>query len=210
MFAALPASVPYTGIDFSPARIGRLRELRARPDLKARFHTLAAVELRCKGADELQWVESNAFDTIALPSVIQYFPTVDYLLCVLDTILGSARTGPDGSVFIGDVRSLLLLEAFHASVQLFKANPDDRAGNVAALAVESSSSQEQELAVDPSFFLALEGRYPQIRSVEILPKRGLVANRDDPFPVRRDPAHSRSVCGCLYATMGKLEPRATH
>ena len=127
MFAALPHCVSYTGIDFSPARIGRLRELRARPDLKARFHTLAAVELRCKGADELQWVESNAFDTIALPSVIQYFPTVDYLLCVLDTIF-ERGLAPDGSVFIGDVRSLLLLEAFHASVRLFKANPDDRAG----------------------------------------------------------------------------------
>ena len=106
--------------------------------------------------------------------MIQYFPSVDYLLRVLDGLFHRALA-PGGSVFIGDVRSLPLLEAFHASVQLHKADSAERSGMVADR-VRQRLAQEQELAIDPSFFLALRERFPQIRSVEILPKRGIETN----------------------------------
>jgi len=52
---------------------------------------------------------------------LQYFPSLDYLLRVLE---GAVRAvAPGGFIFIGDVRSLPLLSAFHASVQLYQADP---------------------------------------------------------------------------------------
>ena len=58
-------------------------------------------------------------DLVILNSVVQYFPDMDYLLGVLSEAVRVTRRG--GHVFVGDVRSLPLLEAYHASVQLYKA-----------------------------------------------------------------------------------------
>jgi amino acid adenylation domain-containing protein/non-ribosomal peptide synthase protein (TIGR01720 family) len=174
MFAALPHCAAYTGVDFSPARIRRLRALQARTDLQARIPGLAQAALQCRHADDLDGLAPGGHDTVALPSVVQYFPGVDYLLRVLDGVFARALA-PGGSVFIGDVRHLLLEEALHASVQLFRADPEDRVASVAAR-TRARLAQEQELVLDPSFFLALRARYPQIRHVEILPKRGAATN----------------------------------
>ncbi len=174
LFALLPHCAAYTGADLSRARIRRLHALRARPDLQARIHGLADAELQCHGADDCNRLEPGAYDTVVLPSVVQYFPDVDYLLRVLDGIFDRALA-PGGSVFIGDVRSLPLLEAFHASLQLDKADPADHAADVADR-VRQRLAQEQELAIDPMFFLALRQRFPAIRHVEILPKRGSAMN----------------------------------
>ncbi|MEQ1574804.1 MAG: amino acid adenylation domain-containing protein, partial [Vicinamibacterales bacterium] len=174
MFAALPHCAAYTGADLSQARVGRLREMQARPDLRARIPGLARAALQCRPADDCDWLEPRAYDTVALPSIVQYFPSVDYLLRVLDGLFDRALA-PGGSIFIGDVRSLLLQEALHASVQLHKANPSDRSA-VVADRVRKRLTQEQELLLDPAFFLALRQRYAQIRHVEILPKRGSESN----------------------------------
>ena len=54
-----------------------------------------------------------------LNSVVQYFPSIDYLLRVLEGAVNAVA--PGGSIFVGDVRSLPLLEAFHASVHCHQA-----------------------------------------------------------------------------------------
>ena len=61
-------------------------------------------------------------------SVVQYFPTVDYLVRVLE---GAARiVKPGGTIFVGDVRSLPLLETFHLSVELYRAADDLAVGRL--------------------------------------------------------------------------------
>ena len=56
--------------------------------------------------------------------MVQYFPDLDYLLAVLTA---AVKTVKQGSVFLGDIRNLRLLEAFHASVGAIKcATHDDR------------------------------------------------------------------------------------
>src|SRR5262249_7463865 len=102
------------------------------------------------------------------------FPGMDYFLRVLDGIFNKALR-PGGSVFIGDVRSLPLLAAFHASVQLYKAASSDRSAAVAQR-LSQRLAQEQEMAIDPQFFVALKYRFPTICHVEILPKRGFQHN----------------------------------
>jgi len=70
---------------------------------------------------------------------LQYFPSLDYLLCVLE---GAVRAvAPGGFIFIGDVRSLPLLSAFHASVQLYQA-PNSRPIAVAATGTNGNISGE--------------------------------------------------------------------
>jgi len=77
---------------------------------------------------------------------------------------------PGGAVFLGDVRSLPLLGAFHASVELFKADPLLSAAELRRRA-QLQADQETELAVHPEFFLALERSLPQVDYVEVIPKR---------------------------------------
>ena len=170
LFALLPHCESYTGTDLSPARLDRLRHLQLLTDLQTRIRGLENLRLHQGQAHEHHVLGRHAYDTIILPSVIQYFPDVDYLLRVLDGVF-EHLLAPGGAVFIGDVRHKLLQEAFHASVQLHKAGSAERS-QVIGDQVRRCLEQEQELAVDPAFFLALRERFAQIRHVEILPKRG--------------------------------------
>ena len=72
---------------------------------------------------------------------------------------------------MGDVRSLPLLSPYHAVVQLFQAE-SDRTIEQWQQQVHHSVAIEEELVIDPSFFIALQTRFPQIGWVEIQPKRG--------------------------------------
>jgi amino acid adenylation domain-containing protein len=174
MFPLLPHCESYAGSDLSRAAIDRLAELQRSEQFRARIPGLDRARLRQRRADDLDWVETAGYDTVVLASVVQYFPGVDYLLRVFDGIFNRALSH-DGSVFVGDVRSQPLLEAFHASVQLHKADPSASPAEIARR-VRLRLAREQELAIEPAFFLALTRRYPAIKHVEILPKRGFHQN----------------------------------
>ena len=131
------------------------------------------VELRRAAADELTDLEPAAFDAVILNSVIQYFPSVSYLLGTLERAV--AATADGGRVHIGDVRNLRLLEAHHASVQLFQASDSQELDELRAR-VRQRLAQEEELVVDPVFFMALREHLPRVTQVEIRPKRGHADN----------------------------------
>ncbi|MDY6804445.1 MAG: amino acid adenylation domain-containing protein [Cyanobacteriota bacterium] len=133
----------------------------------------ASVTLRQTPADGLAEIVSESFDTAISNSVIQFFPSIDYLVGVIETAVELVEAG--GQIFLGDVLSLPLLEAFHTSVQLYRAP--------GSLSVEGLKQQigdrlrrEQRLIVDPEFFLALKQHLPQITHVEIQLKRGRYQN----------------------------------
>ncbi|WP_433260456.1 amino acid adenylation domain-containing protein [Actinosynnema sp. CS-041913] len=123
------------------------------------------VELRRQSADDLTGLAGDRFDAILLDSVVQYFPSVDYLVTVLAGLIGLVE--PGGFVFVGDVRHLGLLEAFHTSVERYRSAADD---STAALRnrVAQRVGGENELLVDPELFRRLEG----VTSVDIRLKRG--------------------------------------
>ncbi|MBA2287589.1 MAG: amino acid adenylation domain-containing protein [Ktedonobacteraceae bacterium] len=113
--------------------------------------------------------QQGTFDMVILNSVVQYFPHADYLLRVLE---GTLRLlAPGGTLFIGDVRHLSLLEAFHTSVQLRKA-PLSLLTSQLCEQIAKQVSQENELLLDPGFFVALRQHLPQISQVQIQLKRG--------------------------------------
>ncbi|REJ55751.1 MAG: amino acid adenylation domain-containing protein [Microcystis aeruginosa DA14] len=134
---------------------------------------LEQVKLVCQMADNFEGIALHQFDTVVLNSIIQYFPSVDYLLQVLEGAINVI--GERGQIFVGDVRSLPLLEPYHAAVQLAQAS-DSKTVEQWQQQVRQSVAGEEELVIDPTFFLALKQHFPQISWVEIQPKRGVAHN----------------------------------
>ena len=134
---------------------------------------LGGVSLLHRAADDFTGIESKSFDAVIINSTIQYFPGVEYLQCVLERAVQAVS--PGGFIFAGDVRSLPLLEAFHTSVQLFKAG---EAMSVTQLRrrVQLEMAQENELLIHPAFFFNLKQHLPQISRIDVMPKRGRYHN----------------------------------
>src|SRR5205085_4750453 len=84
-----------------------------------RQRPLPQVQLLRRAADDFTGLEPQSFDVVILNSVAQYFPSSAYLQRVIAGAIELVR--PGGQLFIGDVRSLPLLETFHASVALYQA-----------------------------------------------------------------------------------------
>ncbi|HEX8116814.1 MAG TPA: methyltransferase domain-containing protein, partial [Pyrinomonadaceae bacterium] len=138
-----PSCRSYLGLDFSPTVVARLGSyVSGREDL-------AHVSLRQAAAHELSFLEDDSVDLVVLNSVVQYFPDVDYLLEVLSQALRVTR--PGGHVFVGDVRSLPLLGAFHTSVQLHKAAAETPLSELRQR-VTLAQRHEKELLLDSALF----------------------------------------------------------
>jgi amino acid adenylation domain-containing protein len=158
-----PHCESYVGTDFSPTVIAALgRSLERRP-------VSVPVRLLERPADDVSGLEPGAFDTVVLNSIVQYFPGAEYLARVIE---GAARVlAPGGRILLGDLRSFPLLEAFSASVELFRA-PDELPVADLRQRVARTVEEEKELLVDPAFFTALRRRIPSIGRVQVHLKRG--------------------------------------
>ncbi|HZJ71508.1 MAG TPA: amino acid adenylation domain-containing protein, partial [Planctomycetota bacterium] len=168
LFRLAPRCESYVGTDFSAAAIeavgGKLRLL---GDAAGR------VRLLQRTAHDLHGLPEGGFDTVLLNSVVQYFPGADYLLAVVEQAL--RLVGETGRIVIGDVRSLPLLPAFHASVQLHRA-ADDAPLDALRRQAHALANLDQELVAHPALFQALAGRLPRIAGVEVRPKPGRYDN----------------------------------
>ena len=164
LFQIAPHCEHYYGTDFSDLALASIAQQLRHPQ----WH-LPQVQLQQKQADDFEGIAPGSFDTVILNSVVQYFPSIDYLLKVLVGALKAVA--PSGIVFVGDVRSLPLLEAFHASVQLYQASEDLSTFDLQQR-VHAQRAQETELVIDPEFFIALKQHLPQIASVQIRLQRG--------------------------------------
>src|SRR5205807_2353958 len=90
--------------------------------------TLAGVQLLQGEALDLAKIPLAVIDTAILNSVVQYFPTQQYLRDVIEQLVQGIRSG--GALFIGDVRSLMLLKLFHTSVQMAQGNDSSTCGEL--------------------------------------------------------------------------------
>ena len=131
------------------------------------------VKLYHKPAHDFEGFEPDTFDTVILSSVVQYFPSIDYLLDVLEQATEVVK--PGGIIVVSDVRNLNLLEAFHASVQLYQA-PDSLSRLALRQRVHQAMGQEEELVIDPEFFQALKQHLHKISHVQIQLKQGMHHN----------------------------------
>jgi amino acid adenylation domain-containing protein len=162
----------YVGLDFSAEVLAQLESyLTTRADLKH-------VELRQGMANELSFAGDDSVNLVILNSVTQYFPDVDYLLEVLAEAVRVTRRG--GHIFVGDVRSLPLLEAHHTSVQLYKAAGEMSVEELRKH-IRQGQQKEKELVVDPELFEKLGRRWEKLGRVETWLKAGAYDNEISRF-----------------------------
>jgi amino acid adenylation domain-containing protein len=157
----------YAGVDFSAEALGQLESyLSTRRDLKQ-------VKLRQGVAHDLSFMGDDSVDLVIVNSVAQYFPSVDYLLAVLTEATRVTRRG--GHIFVGDVRSLPLLEAYHTSVQMYKAAGEMAVGELKQR-VWQRLQREEELVVDAKLFEEFGRRCGKVGWVETWLKAGTYDN----------------------------------
>src|SRR5262249_44813100 len=157
----------YVGLDFSAAVLGQLAAYPAtRKDLRH-------VELRQGLAHDLAFLADDSVDLVLLNSVVQYFPDLDYLLDVLTQAVRVTRHG--GHIFVGDVRSLPLLEAYHTSVELSKASPELALGELRQR-INQAQSHDKELVIDPALFGELARRWAKVGRADVALKAGAYDN----------------------------------
>lgn len=140
-----PRCAYYCGTDISAEAIARLRS-QADGD--------AAVELAQRPAEDFTGLAEGGFDTVILNSVVQYFPDADHLVGVLRKAMRLLR--PGGNLFVGDVRDLRTIEAFHCSVLLDRLPPGTPVEVLRRL-VDRQVAREEELVVHPALFEQIAG-----------------------------------------------------
>lgn len=153
----------YVGTDISGPVI---RQLAKRLDT---FGLSERTVLHKRRADELDDFEPGSFDTVILNSVVQYFPSAEYLARVMSIAARLVR--PGGAIFVGDVRSHALLTAFHASLAQSRLGRG-ATGEDLLHQVQREASQEKELTLDGGFFHAVSMAEPLIAGIACACKRG--------------------------------------
>ncbi len=161
-----PDCAVYHGSDFSHEAIVRLRNWLSTQTQLSHVQVRQCSALDIQGADE-------AYDTVILNSVVQYLPDVEYFLQVLQLAVTLVRAG--GHIFVGDVRHMGLLRAFHSSVQLQTAAATMSATELRAR-ISRAVEADKELVIDPRFFSNLPQHIPAIACARILLKRGRADN----------------------------------
>jgi amino acid adenylation domain-containing protein len=188
----------YWGTDFSAAIIDVVRaQACAQPEISEKVALLA------QEANDFTGLPAGLFDTIVLNSVVQYFPSVQYLTEVLEGAMG--LLAPGGAVYIGDVRNLRLMRSFHTGLAM----RDVVVKDVEAIrrAVDQSGLLESELLLDPGYFAALPEHLDDIGAVDIQLKRGVACNELTRYRyevvLRKSPVTARSMAGAANVRWGR-------
>ncbi|MEM9663834.1 MAG: amino acid adenylation domain-containing protein [Bacteroidota bacterium] len=161
-----PEAERYVAVDPSSTALTYLHEHVIRP-------AWAHVETRHATAAVLHDLDDEAFDTVVLNSVVQYFPSEAYLREVIGQAVRC--TTPGGHLFLGDVRSLALEAPFLTELALNRAETDALCGPV-WLDVRTQQATTQELLCDPAWFYRLMETIPGVAHVEVHPRLEAVPN----------------------------------
>ena len=200
LFRIAPRCSVYQATDLSAVSLGGVHSR-----LAARG--LSQVVLEQRAADDWTGIAPTSFDAVIINSVTQHFPSAEYLRRVVEGAVHAVS--PGGFVFVGDIRSLPLLRAFHASVQLAQA-PAGLTGAQLDRRVRQRSAQEEELLVDPRFFTGLVTELPALERAEIQLKRGRERNEmtrfrfDAVLHLRSDPSPSTDTLWLDWTTLPRL------
>ncbi|MBC6449038.1 amino acid adenylation domain-containing protein [Actinokineospora sp. HBU206404] len=159
-----PTTERYWATDISGAAVEYVRD-----NLVPTLPDTVDARLSQRDANDFTDLDTERFDVVVVNSVAQYFPDPGYLLEVIGKALACLR--PGGALFLGDLRNLSMLDAFHVEVELAKAEPGLTLGKLRGR-VRQRTAHEQELVIAPEFFSALRREHPAVSRVELALKRG--------------------------------------
>ncbi|MBD2234787.1 non-ribosomal peptide synthetase [Phormidium tenue] len=201
LFQIAPHCQQYVGTDFSAVS---LSSVQAQLDNLNFSH----IELLQRIATDFEGIDLESFDVVILNSVVQYFPDEAYLMQVLEKAI--ATVAENGILFVGDVRNLALLPAFHSWMKFVQAE-DGVERSQLWHQVERSQFEEPELAIDPAFFYALRSQFTQIRQVDIRLTRGHSQNEMTQFRynvlLRVEQSRDVGFCASAQPTLAIRDPR---
>lgn len=169
LFNLINDAYSYVGLEMSRTAVEFIKKTtKLMPGLLDRIHMYEATAADL-GSLQLPTSPSN----VVVNSVAQYFPSQEYLLQVIESVLqlGTAQT-----LFFGDIRSYALYREFLVTKVLYSAG---RKVNKRFLCekIAETAQHELELLVDPAFFTSLPHRFSGlVEHVEILPKRMRATN----------------------------------
>ena len=182
-----PVCVEYWGTDFSAPTIRKLSAAVAGQSWGDR------VRLAAQPAHVSDGLPRGHFDTIIVNSVIQYFPSADYLAEVIDTAV--ELLAPGGALFIGDVRNHGLQGAFQTGIALARTGSGD--ADDIRQRVQHAMLGEPELLLAPEFFTTWAAEHESVAGVDIQVKRGQADNELSRYrydvTIHKGPAAVRSV-----------------
>ncbi|CDZ78019.1 Chondramide synthase cmdD [Legionella massiliensis] len=165
LFPLAAITKQYDATDFSKTSLEHIQN---------QLNQLNIDNVTLKECDALKISElSKHYDTVILNSVAQYFPSLDYFIEVLDQSINSIERS--GHVFIGDLRSLHLLNEFHASILLHR-NISNYSYNEWKRAMLQSVEEDDELVIDYQFFEDYKYKNQRVSHIEILLKKGKYNN----------------------------------
>lgn len=164
LFRVAPYCESYWGTDISKKAIDYVESVLPQSGL-------ANVKITNQPADDFAF--EGEFDTVILNSVIQYFPDTEYLSNVIKRSLGLIKK--EGCIFIGDIRSRSMLGLFNAAIEFHWAS-DEMLIKELWQRIQTYIAKEEELILDPRFFLDLKTQFQELTYVEIQLKRGVHRN----------------------------------
>ena len=162
LYGVLPHVERYTGVDISAAALESIQSELTPAEA-------AKVTLLLQPAHAVEGIPDRSCDVVVVNSVAQYFPDVDYLVGVIRRATDLVADG--GYIFVGDVRSLAHLTAFHTSIELEQA-PAQLRGAELGIGIDRRVAHESELLLAEQFFHVLARDLPRLSGVEVELKRG--------------------------------------
>jgi amino acid adenylation domain-containing protein len=188
LFRYAPECEAVHGIDISAAALDDVRR-------GVRRRGWSHVTLRQGDALSVAGPDDELFDVVVLNSVVQYFPSRQYLEEVVARVLPLVADG--GRILLGDIRNLDLFSAHVCAIERSRSGAATTAGALAAQ-IQRRRRQETELLVSPTAFTRLPERFPELGAVDVLVKRGVGGN--EMLAYRYD----------VVLTKGAAEPAAEH
>ncbi|KFA67608.1 hypothetical protein S40285_08499 [Stachybotrys chlorohalonatus IBT 40285] len=154
----------YTGLDPSQQAVNFIsKQAKLLPGLAEKVHVQQGTAADIKALGRIQ------ADTVVINSVVQYFPTLEYLANTIEDLL---RIDGVTTLFFGDIRSYAMYKEFQVSMALHDCEERGLRRDFVQRKMMEIEQAEQELLVDPAFFTALQTQYSDlVEHVEILPKR---------------------------------------
>ncbi|KAE9402498.1 acetyl-CoA synthetase-like protein, partial [Gymnopus androsaceus JB14] len=151
----------YVGVDVSAPSLDFLDTQIKRLDLSSKISIMQAA------AHELDLIPKHRFSLVVFNSVLQYFPSADYLTDVIGKVIEVMAS--TGRIFIGDVRSHALIP-YHDVERMLASIEHDADIEDGRIIMQRYEEVQTELLLSPAFFYQLQKQFPEIAHVEIKPK----------------------------------------
>ncbi|QDY81409.1 non-ribosomal peptide synthetase [Streptomyces qinzhouensis] len=185
----------YWGTDISATVVDRIRTQTEKAGYGDRVH------LSTRPADDVTGLPRAGFDTVVLNSVVQYFPSSEYLELVLDRVM--ELVAPGGRLIVGDIRNATTHRLLQTAIQRAAqpgARPEQLPGSV-----EQALLAERELLVAPEWFTEWAADRPVGVDIRMKPGRAhneLTRHRYE-IVLHKEPGEVLDLAGVPAVTWGR-------